>query len=107
MFSYLLDSAGAAQGGAMSYLPMLLILGVMIVFFVFSSRKSKKEQQKIDDMRNNLQVGDEITTIGGIIGRVVSVKDETVLIETGRDKVKIRFLRNAIRSVDVKAEDAE
>jgi len=69
--------------------------------------KSKKEQQQIDDMRNNLQIGDEVTTIGGIIGRVVSVKDETVLIETGRDKVKIRFLRSAIRSVDVKAEDAE
>ena len=107
MFSYLLDSTASAQGGVASYLPMLLILGVMIVFFVFSSRKSKKEQQKIDDMRNNLQVGDEITTIGGIIGRFVSVKDETVLIETGRDKVKIRFLRSAIRSVDVKAEDAE
>ena len=86
---------------------MIIILGVMILFFVFSSRKSKKEQQAIDDMRNNLQIGDEVTTIGGIIGRVVSVKDETVLIETGRDKVKIRFLRTAIRSVDVKAEDAE
>ena len=58
-------------------------------------------------MRDNLQVGDEVTTIGGIIGRIVSIKDETVLIETGRDKVKIRFLRSAIRSVDVKAEDAE
>ena len=88
-------------------LPMIIILGAMVVFFIFSSRKSKKEQQQIDDMRNNLQIGDEVTTIGGIIGRVVSVKDETVLIETGRDKVKIRFLRSAIRSVDVKAGDAE
>ena len=58
-------------------------------------------------MRANLQVGDEITTIGGIIGKVVSIKEETVLVETGRDKVRIRFLRSAIRSVDVKAEDAE
>ena len=52
-------------------------------------------------MREGLQVGDEITTIGGVIGRIVSIKDETVLIETGRDRVKIRFLRSAIRSVDV------
>ena len=103
MFSYML----AESAGLVSILPMLLLLGLMIVFFVFSSKKSKKEQQKIEDMRNNLQVGDEVTTIGGVIGRVVSVKDETVLIETGRDRVKIRFLRNAIRSVDVKAEDAE
>ena len=86
-------------------LPMIIILGVMILFFVFSSRKSKKEQQAIDDMRNNLQIGDEVTTIGGIIGRVVSVKDETVLIETGRDRVKIRFLRSSVQRVDVKAED--
>ena len=64
-------------------------------------------KKQINEMRENLQVGDEVTTIGGIIGRIVSIKDETVLIETGRDKVKIRFLRSAIRSVDVKAEDAE
>lgn len=97
----------AAGADLLSMLPMLLIIGVMIIFFIFSSRKTKQQQQQIEDMRNNLQIGDEVTTIGGIIGRVVSVKDETVLIETGRDKVKIRFLRNAIRSVDVKAEDAE
>jgi len=97
----------AAGADLLSMLPMLLIIGAMIIFFIFSSRKTKQQQQQIEDMRNNLQVGDEVTTIGGIIGRVVSVKDETVLIETGRDKVKIRFLRNAIRSVDVKAEDAE
>lgn len=102
MFTNLLAAADIV-----SMLPMIVILGAMVLFFIFSSRKTKQEQQKIEDMRNNLQVGDEITTIGGIIGRVVSVKDETVLIETGRDKVKIRFLRNAIRSVDVKAEDAE
>ena len=89
----------------------LILMGgmvvLLIVFMVTSSRKSKKEKQQFEDMINNLQMGDEVTTIGGIIGRVVSVKGETVLIETGRDKVKIRFLRSAIKSVDVKAEDAE
>ena len=58
-------------------------------------------------MRDALQVGDEITTIGGVIGRVVSIKEETVTIETSRDRTKIRFLRSAIRSVDVKAEDTK
>ncbi len=88
----------------------LIMMGVMLVllvgFMFISSRKSKKEKQQYEDMLQNLQVGDEITTIGGIIGRIVSVKGETVLIETGRDRVKIRFLRSAIKSVDVKAEDA-
>ena len=58
-------------------------------------------------MRNSLEVGDEITTIGGIIGKVTSIKEETVMIETGHDRTKIRILRSAVRSIDVKAEDAE
>ncbi len=86
---------------------MLIVMAVLLVgFMVMSSRKSKKEKQQYEEMIQNLQMGDEVTTIGGIIGRVVSVKGETVLIETGRDRVKIRFLRSAIKSVDVKAEDA-
>jgi preprotein translocase subunit YajC len=58
-------------------------------------------------MRNNLEVGDEVTTIGGIIGRIVSIKEETCVIETSRDGTKIRFLKSAINRVDVKAEDAK
>jgi preprotein translocase subunit YajC len=57
-------------------------------------------------MRNNLQVGDEITTIGGIIGKIVSIKDETCVIETSRDCTKIRILKSAVSRVDVKAEDS-
>ena len=56
-------------------------------------------------MRNALDVGDEVTTIGGIIGKVVSIKGETFVLETTRDKTKIRFLKGAIRSVDVKMSD--
>ena len=56
-------------------------------------------------MRNSLTVGDEITTIGGILGRVVKVTEETVVIETGKDRTKLHILKNAIRSVDVHAAD--
>ena len=56
-------------------------------------------------MRNNLAVGDEITTIGGIIGKVISIKGETFVLETTKDKTKIRFLKGAVRNVDVKAAD--
>ena len=56
-------------------------------------------------MRDALQVGDEVTTIGGIIGKVVSIKGETFVLETTKDKTKIRFLKGAIRTVDVKAAD--
>ena len=58
-------------------------------------------------MRNNLQVGDEVTTIGGIIGKVVSIKEETFVLETTRDRTRIRFLKTAVSRIDVKAEDAK
>jgi preprotein translocase subunit YajC len=58
-------------------------------------------------MRDSLQVGDEITTIGGIIGKVVSIKEETLVLETSHDRTRIRILKTAVSRVDVKAEDAQ
>ena len=62
---------------------------------------------KIARASYDVKVGDEITTIGGIIGKIVSIKDETVTIETSHDRTKMRILKSAVRSVDVKAEDAQ
>jgi preprotein translocase subunit YajC len=69
------------------------------------SRSQKKQEREAADMRNSIMVGDEITTIGGIIGRVVKVTEETVVIETGKDRTKLHMLKSAIRSVDVHAAD--
>ena len=89
----------------------LLSIGLIVIMFVamyfFMIRPQKKQEQKVNEMRNNLQVGDEITTIGGIIGKIVSIKEETLMIETGHDRTKIRILRSAVRNVEVKAEDAQ
>ena len=77
---------------------MLITFGLMavlfIVFYFFGIRPQKKQEKETAQMRNNLQVGDEITTIGGIIGKVISIKDETCVIETSRDGTKIRILIN-------------
>ena len=82
----------------------ILIIGVVIVAFYFLAiRPQKKQERAAQDMRNNLSVGDEITTIGGIIGKVVSIKEETMVIETTRDHTRIRLLKSAVRSVDVPA----
>ena len=87
---------------------LFLIMGVIVVgVFWFSSRSQKKQEKERNDLRDNLQVGDEITTIGGIIGKIVSIKEETITIETSHDRTKIRFLKSAVRSVDVKAEDSQ
>ena len=78
---------------------------IIVAFYFFAIRPQKKQEREANEMRNSLQVGDEITTIGGVIGEIVSIKDETITIETSRDRTKIRFLRSAVRSVDVRAED--
>lgn len=85
---------------------LIIVLFVVVVYFLMI-RPQKKQEKETKNMRDNLQVGDEITTIGGIIGKIVSIKEETITIETSHDRTKIRFLRSAVRSVDVKAEDAQ
>ena len=91
-------------GTIMSFLPFLLLIPV---FYFFMYRPQKKQEKETANMRANLKVGDEITTIGGIIGKIVSIKDETCVIETTGAKTKIRILLTAVRNVDVHAEDAD
>lgn len=92
--------------GAQGWSTIIMLLVMLVIFYFFLIRPQKKQEKETNDMRNSLQVGDEITTIGGIIGKIVSIKEETVMIETGKEKTKIRILRSAVRCVDVKAEDA-
>ena len=87
--------------------PLLLLVVMFVAMYFLTIRPQKKSDKEANDMRNNLQIGDEITTIGGIIGRIVSIKEETCVIETSKNGTKIRILKTAIRSVDVKAEDAQ
>ena len=111
--NFLLDTAAnGANGATGSENPtggmagMWIIMIVMLVgMWWFTSRSQKKKDQEAQNMRDSLQVGDEVTTIGGIIGKVVSIKEETFVLETTKEKTHIRFLKGAIRSVDVKIAD--
>ena len=94
------------EGEQFDMWPTIIMLVLMFVFlYFFMIRPQRKRDKEEADMRNALAVGDEVTTIGGIIGKVVSIKGETFVLETTRDKTKIRFLKGAVRSVDVKAAD--
>ena len=76
-----------------SYIIMaVMLLAVYLLMFL----PQKKQQKREAAMRSALEIGDEVLTQGGIIGRVVSLKDDTIVIETGSDRVKIRILRNAV-----------
>ena len=106
LLSQAANTTGSGAGGIGGILTFILPLGFMfLIMYFLVIRPQKKQEQKDAQMRDNLQVGDEVTTIGGIIGRVVSIKDETFTLETSRDRTKIRFVRNAIKSVDVRIAD--
>ena len=105
MFNFLLDTTESTVNPVVSALMWIIPIAAILLMFWFSSKSRKKREKEVADMRDSLQPGDEVTTIGGIIGKVVSVKGETFVLETTKDKTKIRFLKAAINSVDVKASD--
>lgn len=76
-----------------------MILMVALLYFLIY-RPQKKQEKKDAAMRNSLEIGDQVTTIGGVIGRVVAIKDDTFVLETGSDRVKIRFTKTAIGAVE-------
>ncbi|MBQ2863508.1 MAG: preprotein translocase subunit YajC [Clostridia bacterium] len=104
MFNWILDEAATAQGGSFASMG-ITIVALIAVFYFMMYRPQKKQEKETRNLLDSLQVGDEITTHSGIIGKIVSMKDETVTIETSKDKTKIRFLKTAIARVDVRAED--
>ncbi len=84
-------------GDTGSMIFMLILLVAMVGFTFMMSRKDKKRQQERQNMQNNLEVGDQVLMECGIVGKVVSTKDmETIVIETGADKTKLRFKRWAV-----------
>jgi len=103
----LTEGTGQEMKPASSWMSIIMIVAMIALFYFFLYRPQKKQEKATNEMRNSLQVGDEITTIGGIIGKIVSIKEETCVIETTGDRTKIRILKSAVRNVDVKAEDAQ
>lgn len=104
MLNFLLEDT--ASGGGFGWTSILIIGALFVGMYFLMIRPEKKREKAAQEMRAALSVGDEVTTIGGIIGKVVSIKEETFVLETTRDRTRIRFLVSAIRSVDVKAEEA-
>jgi len=84
------------------FLPFILII---VVFYFLLMRPQKKKEKKTQEMRSNVQVGDNITTVSGVIGRVVSIKEDSIIIETGADRNKIQIKKWAIQTVDTIHDD--
>ena len=99
-------SGNTVQGTLLSLAPILLVMVLMYFMLIRPQNKKKKQEEK---MRNDLRVGDEVTTIGGIVGRVVGIKEESnsVIIETGADRSKVHIKKWAIGSCDTVHDDTE
>ena len=102
-----LDTAAAGNTPANASNPWLMpvLLVVMVAVFYFAMiRPQKKQEKQIAEMRDSLTVGDEVVTIGGIIGTVLIIKDDKIMIETGNDRTKLTILRSSVKTV-LKDED--
>ena len=92
--------ATGSSGGMMT---MIILYGrIIAVFYFILIRPQSKQKKKEEEMRNTIEVGDTIVTIGGIVGKVVSVKDEDLVIETGADRNKLKLKKWAVGSNETK-----
>jgi preprotein translocase subunit YajC len=99
------SSGGTTQGGGWQMI-MLVVVMVGVMYFTMI-RPQKKRQKEEQAMRDNISIGDEITTIGGIMGRVVTVKEDSIIIETGADRTKLRIIRSAVGVNNTNQEKAQ
>ncbi len=88
------NSQAAAGGGLMGFILPLVLMFVLLYFMAI--RPQKKREQEARDMQNSLQVGDEVITSGGIVGMIFRIGDDTVVIETGGERHKLRIKKWAI-----------
>ena len=94
-----------AGGGLLSML--MMFLPIILIFYFLMIRPESKRKKEAEQLRKNLSVGDRITTIGGIVGTIVSIKDDKFVIETSADQVRIEFAKWAISSNETAAENAK
>ena len=97
---YLLDAPATTNNTMSSYLPLGMIAVFVVLFWLLIMRPQKKQEKEAAQMRDSIKAGDEVITIGGIIGRVVIVRDDKIMIETGNDKTKLTILKSSVKSVE-------
>lgn len=91
---------GGENGEAASSAPLLIVMALMLgLMYLIMVRPQKKRDKQAQELRNSIEIGDEVTTIGGIVGRVVSIKEDTFIIETSGERSRMRFKRWAIQDV--------
>ena len=105
---HFLESAGAGTAAGPDMMSTIVMLVAMLgIFYFMLIRPENKRKKEAEQMRDTLKVGDEVTTIGGITGKVVHIKDEKFVLETGADQVRIEFAKWALSTNETAAEAAK
>ncbi|MCM1392305.1 MAG: preprotein translocase subunit YajC [Faecalibacterium sp.] len=91
-------TAGSSGAGASGTSMILLMVAMFAIMYFVMIRPQKKRQKEEQAMRDAVDVGDEITTIGGICGRVVTVKENHLIIETGSDRTRMQIMKWAVQT---------
>ena len=98
-------SADGASGGS-GYYSIVMLVVMIVVFYFFLIRPENKKKKKQEEMRNSLSVGDKITTIGGIVGKIVALNGDLITFETGEDRVRLQVTKWAVSTNSIqKGED--
>lgn len=98
----------AAAGGTQSLIGTLFpFILVIVVFYFLMIRPENKKKKEVEQMRSNLKIGDNITTIGGVIGDICHLDDENLVIEVGADRVRMEFAKWAVSTNNTAMKDAE
>lgn len=100
-----LSAAATSTGGLGGTIIMLVIM--LAIFYFMLIRPENKRKKEAEEMRSSVKTGDKITTIGGIVGTVVNVKEDKIVIETGADQVRIELAKWGISTNETAAENAK
>ena len=86
----------AASSGGMGYSSIIMIVAMFAIFYFLIIRPENKKKKKAEEMRNSLNLGEEIVTIGGMTGKIVQITEDTITFETGEDRVRIQVTKWAV-----------
>ena len=104
MSLFLTEATATAAGGGVSMI--LMMVAMIAIFYFMIIRPENKKKKQTEGMRSSLSLGDEITTIGGLTGKIVQITEDTITFETGEDRVRIQAKKWSI-STTAKMEAAE